>query len=399
MNGNIVIYAGNFCIPDGNAAGKRVFANASALKKYGYDVVCFGFHFGEEKRVDRTIEGIRSISLKYSAGISRLFNKRYFEEFKQILEESGGKNAVCAVILYSAMGTMRFNVEIIKYCKKRNIKTVYDFTDFYDKPDRYNLLKYVLKKTENRILKRNVLKQAEGVIAISSFGRTYCQNLNTIIVPPLSLKNANRDLEILPEEITFSFASVINEKSRPLSEWKDRVDTIIDAFYQVHKYGNDNFRIQFIGFDEEHFLRMLEPHLRNEYRGKIAALKNHLLFLGVMNNTDAQRIVQNSHYTIVIRKRMICTNIGFPTKVSESIALGVPVICNITSDIAYYLEEGKTGFLIDDPENIDKIADKLNRIIRIPREDYIRMARLLQGYNPFYYELYQDRLGGFIKKL
>ena len=399
MNRNVVIYAGNFCVPDGNAAGKRVFANAYALKKYGYEVICFGFHFGQKGKESRIIDGIESVSLKYVDGFSRVFNSYFLKEFKDMLEKHGGYQKVCAVILYSAMGTMRFNEKIISYCKERNIKTVFDFTDYYDNPDKNNLLKYFVKKADNYVLKERVLKKADGVIAISSFGRLFCQNRKSIIVPPLSLQNTSREPEQLPNRISFSFASVITDINRPLNEWKDRIDVIIRAFYLLMMGGCNNFQIHFVGFDSEHFLRMLEPKLRNEYCQIIEELGDHLHFHGKMNNSLAQMIVLNSHYTILIRQRMISTNVGFPSKVSEAISLGVPIVSNISSDIAYYIREGKNGFLIDDPDNIENIVKKLKEIISIPREKYKRMANALKDNNPFYFELYQNRLGDFIGSL
>ena len=41
-------------------------------------------------------------------------------------------------------------------------------------------------------------------------------------------------------------------------------------------------------------------------------------------------------------------NAGFPTKVGESMAAGVPVIANLTSDIGLYLHDGVEGVVCSD---------------------------------------------------
>ena len=49
----IALYIGNFCFPDCNAAGKRVYANGKILKELGYKVVFVG--------VNKSIESISSL--------------------------------------------------------------------------------------------------------------------------------------------------------------------------------------------------------------------------------------------------------------------------------------------------------------------------------------------------
>ena len=53
---------------------------------------------------------------------------------------------------------------------------------------------------------------------------------------------------------------------------------------------------------------------------------------------------------------------GFPTKFSESISCGVPVITTKTSDLCNYLQEGINGFWLEEDieESISKIFKTKN---------------------------------------
>lgn len=391
-----IIYLGNFMIPDGNAAGKRVYANGLALRRSGYKVVFLGYHKGDEARKTTEIDGITSYSLNYDSGIRRLFDLMYLRELEKVLEDC---DRVDAVILYSAMGTMHFNEMVITLCRKKGIKTVFDFTDFYDKPERRDLLRYYLKKRDNIILKSRVLRKVNGVVAISLYGKMFAGNPNTVVVPPLSIRTTPRDLSQLSSDITFSYASIPTDHNRPVTEWKDRIDAIIDAFCEVKRSGISDFHLNMIGFREDNLLDMFLPQVRELYRKKLGYLRENISFYGVLSNAEAQQVILGSHYSILLRTSMTCTNVGFPTKVSESMSLGVPVIANDTSDLGYYINDGKNGFMIDAPENITAIAESLISIIHSTKEIYPTLVMNLERDKPFAVDHFVETLGDFMRRL
>lgn len=391
-----IIYVGNFMIPDGNAAGKRVYANGLALKRGGYKVVFLGYHKGDKARKTTEIDGMTSYSLSYDSGIRRLFDLLYLRELERVLEDC---DRVDAVILYSALGTMHFNEMAIALCRKKGVKIVFDFTDFYDKPERDNVLRYYLKKRDNSILKNRVLKKVDGVIAISSHGKNFARNPNTVVVPPLSLQTTPRDLTQLPNDITFSYASIPTDHNRPVTEWKDRIDAIIDTFCEVKRNGTSNFHLNMIGFREDNLLDMFLPTVRDLYRNKLNYLRENISFYGVLSNAEAQQVILGSHYSILLRTSMTCTNVGFPTKVSESMSLGVPVITNNTSDLGYYIDDGKNGFMVDAPEHIAAIAEKLDYIIHSTKKNYPALVERLERDTPFIVDQFADTLGDFMRRL
>ena len=51
---------------------------------------------------------------------------------------------------------------------------------------------------------------------------------------------------------------------------------------------------------------------------------------------------------------------GFPTKIVESLSSGTPPICNLSSDLGLYLEDGKNAFFAAGfaPEDIKEALEK-----------------------------------------
>jgi glycosyltransferase involved in cell wall biosynthesis len=54
---------------------------------------------------------------------------------------------------------------------------------------------------------------------------------------------------------------------------------------------------------------------------------------------------------------------GFPTKISESLAHGVPVVCNISSDLSKYLKDGVNSFIVPQ-SSIKSFAGTIHRALQ-----------------------------------
>ena len=85
------------------------------------------------------------------------------------------------------------------------------------------------------------------------------------------------------------------------------------------------------------------------------------------------------------------TTAGFPTKLSESIACGTPVITNDTSDIKNYIRNGKNGFLLE-LESFDVLCNQLKEICSMSGASLEKMKSYCRQDNSFDYH-------GFILEL
>jgi len=64
---------------------------------------------------------------------------------------------------------------------------------------------------------------------------------------------------------------------------------------------------------------------------------------------------------------------GFPTKLVESLAAGVPAIVNSTGDIAQFVSDGEEGILLPD-QSASSLALGIKRILAMPRERWLEMS-------------------------
>lgn len=397
----VILYTGNFLFPDGNAAGKRVLGNVKALQEVGYKVVCVCFR---KERMHEGIlvsdqEGVIVYTIPYAQGIRRMDNGRALRIFKKALHETSKSLHVHAVIMYGTLGTALYNVMIMRICRKKNIKIVYDMVDLFDKPLKNNILRYIIKRIDVLLLMNYVLPQCDQWIAISTYLKARMPDPSkTIVIPPLAIQVQKSNIKNTTQPTTFSYASLINEKNIPVSDWKDRVDSIIDAFYGLYiEHKRDNFRVNFVGFTAEQLLEQFPIHQREDYKNKLAILSQKITFYGRLSNKDSQEIIKQCDFTILLRDSKTCTNAGFPTKVSESLSLGIPVVANATSDIAVYVHDGVNGFEVPAPNNLPGIIEKLSTILELTREQKDNMRSACGAEQPFYYMNYVIPLKEFLK--
>lgn len=397
----LIIYTGNFIFPDGNAAGKRVLGNTKAIQAAGYRVACVCFRkdrMNDGLLVDE-VDGVCVYSIPYAQGLKRMNNAKAKRAFMEAFSDLKSKYKVHAVIMYGTLGTAAYNFYVIRICRNHQINVIYDLVDMFDDPLKNNYPRYVIKKIDFWLLINRIIPACDKWIAISSYLQQRMPDPSkTIIVPPLAVDVRSCDAEDVPQCTTFAYASLINEKNIPVSGWKDRVDAIVDAFYVLFQERKEkNFRLHFIGFTSRDLINQFPECERASYQEKLRVLDENVVFHGLMKNQEAQKLIGQSDFTILIRDSKTCTNAGFPTKVSESLSLGVPVVANLTSDIAMYVHDGVNGFEIPGPDNISAIADKLSMILSLTREQKDVMRKNTVSNKPFYYMNYVEKLRTFLE--
>ncbi|MBP3427871.1 MAG: glycosyltransferase [Clostridia bacterium] len=395
-----IIYTGNFLFPDGNAAGKRVWGNAKAIKAAGYEVICFCFRkddpdSGLQKKI---CDDMQIYSIPYSRGIHRVNNVYPAILFRRILKEVRKMYTIDSVIMYGTLGTSGYNMAIIRFCQRLGIRLICDKVDLFDEPHKNNLLRYWLKKRDLYVMDHKILPSCDKWIAVSDYLKKRMPDPEkTMIVPPLSVEVKRTMVADTNQPTTIAYASLISEKGIPVSSWKDRVDAIVDVCYVLlHVRNIPDFKMCFIGFTKDQFLGQFPEAHRAEYQDKLRVLENHIVFYGLQSNTNAQKIISQSDFTILLRDSKTCTNAGFPTKVSESLSLGVPVIANATSDIAIYVHDMVNGCIVPDPHDIEGIADKIESLIALTREQKDIMRTNAINDKPFYYEKYVENFKAFL---
>jgi glycosyltransferase involved in cell wall biosynthesis len=77
------------------------------------------------------------------------------------------------------------------------------------------------------------------------------------------------------------------------------------------------------------------------------ALAPQLVIHGRVPRSDVLALLKETDFTLLMRSaQQRYAKAGFPTKVVESLSGSTPVICNLTSDLADYLTDGKDALIV-----------------------------------------------------
>ena len=112
---------------------------------------------------------------------------------------------------------------------------------------------------------------------------------------------------------------------------------------------------------------------------------------------EAKNNISQSDFSILFRNSNKMTNSGFPTKVSESISCGTPVITNSTSDLESYIINGKNGFLVN--LNSKSLTNQLKNILSSTSTEINTMKLYCFNSNLFSYTNYIKNTREFLKNL
>jgi hypothetical protein len=116
-----------------------------------------------------------------------------------------------------------------------------------------------------------------------------------------------------------------------------------------------------------------------------------------MDNKYLKSELMNSDFTLLLRENNESNNAGFPTKVAESISLGVPPLLNFTSDIKDYLYDKINCIEIPDIHNLEEIVTIVIRILKMNDTELNNLRNIELTYTPFFYQRYSDIFAKFIE--
>lgn len=400
-----VLITGNFSFPKKNAAGKRVLGIGYILKELGYEVVFVGC---DRNRTENTIqetkkiyEGFTYYNYSRARGILNILNvSKAYKEFKSVIQDNGGNFSI--VILYGSPVLSIWINRVIKYCKNKDILTIFDCVDWIEKSGNNNAIKNAVKYIDTNYMKRYLACKCDGVICVSRFLRDYYKRKNkrTVIIPPVGkLDNPRISLDNpINDNVSFINNSVVKfiyagsiplHKNINTNSLKDRIDITIELMYRLLKNGID-FKFDVYGIEKAEYIEAIPAHIN-----LINALGNKLYFHGKVDNDKVCEKIREADFMILNRTISKVTTAGFPSKIAESLLLGTPVITNDTSDIKYYLDNNNGYIISFDIDEAEKQLQQLcvNRyLIHAMREKCIKGCC-------FDYKLYNIKIKKFIEEL
>ena len=124
-----------------------------------------------------------------------------------------------------------------------------------------------------------------------------------------------------------------------------------------------------------------------------------LIFHGRVPQSDVPRLLSTADYSVLLRPLKRYAQAGFPTKLVESLAAGVPVMANRTSDIAGFVRDGKEGILLTD-HGPAAFVDGVKRALALPpaQKDAMRRNARLQAEISFDFRVFVEKVGSFLQR-
>lgn len=398
-----ILYIGNFSFPDGNASGKRVYTNGKVFKQLGYDVIYVGVDKNIKKDTSiidtrKIFDGFEYYNLpRFQNPLNCIGTQSPFIKVKKIIQQKLDTANLKVIIYYGSPSTSLFIKKLINYAKKNKVIILSDCVDWLT-PQTNNLMFNLIKKIDTNYQKTVLNTKVNGLIVISNYLDAYYQKkkIPTVIIPPLNLGLSIRQSKIqTTKKIKLIYAGIpfrLNRIVRNADSLKDRIDKAIIALCEVKK-SNIDFIFNVYGFTKEQYMFSL-PN-QKQY---IDILGDSICFHGYNSNDIVTQKILESDFTILIRDISRDTTAGFPTKISESIGLGIPVITTHTSDLDNYLIEGSTGFFLDN-SNQNSLNSSLVNILRFQKKDILKFKELCLDENPFYYEKHTEKIKYFFENI
>lgn len=173
---------------------------------------------------------------------------------------------------------------------------------------------------------------------------------------------------------------------------RDRQDIILGGLLMARREGLP-CKIEYVGSTRHQLKTMLpKPELLDE-------LGDAVVFHGIVSFESVPDILAQADYAVLLRDDKRWSRACFPSKVPECLSLGVPMICNLTSDLGKYLYEGREAFLVNEL-SAKAFADAIHRAMsaRGPVREQMGILARKRAEENFDIRLFTDQLGRFLLK-
>lgn len=361
-----IVYIGAFRMPNRDAAAARVLNMARALRLAGHEVSFISWG-GEQRDCDLCddgryrVDGFEYVVTDELDPKGNLMHKVHSkltrgQKTKQLLRQR--TENIDVIITYNGSLTRW----LIGYTSKHGIKLVNDITEWYD----YSELK-ITDRLPYAIDMYCIQKRVKNKIVISSYLNAFYEKTHNIVVPATCdakeakwQKSSNTVLEHVGtyDGVTLIYAGTPARK--------DAVHHVINA---VQRLINEGVKIRFliVGAERDSYLKSYGDLLSDKN------LSKKIIFIGRVSQDDVPSFYALADFMVLLRESNRKNNAGFPTKFSESFTSGTPIIANLTSDLGKYLIDGKTGFVVREP-NSEAIYETLKkRVSRLSPQEIEKM--------------------------
>lgn len=390
MESKTIILFHSATLPTGSPGATRVVSLAQMIRQAGYYPFMLGIGTsdnGEPAKgsycgIDYELISVPELALTgWKAPIREKAVKHALRDW---LDRYRARREIACILYTEMQGYSSF---FLQYSRKNGIPIGINLVEWYSKetfPGMLGLLRYIKNQWDMRF----GYAKAKNLIAISTMLQEYYQNrgCNAIRIPTIVDVGSYFPCEsVSPKGLILAYAG---------TPWgKDDIKTAIQAITFLTSEERERIEFRLYGLTEEELRR----------RGRlddsaIALLGKQVRCFGKIPYEQVRTEICKADYTVLLREATRKNTAGFPTKIGESMAAGVPVIANLTSDMGLYLHDGAEGLICVDRSPLS-CAETFRRALSLSHEEKNRMraAARKQAEASFAFEQYVDAIRMFLK--
>ncbi|HPJ43037.1 MAG TPA: glycosyltransferase [Spirochaetota bacterium] len=351
---SIVIFGDSFTFPEGFASTNRVYGYAKGLRENGVNVrvVCFRNDYREVS--DSEVNQIPYYHPFGQAVRSKSFIRRRFLKFKKyfrtvaLLKEIDREDKISEMLVY----TMLFSTHLFAWYLSR----IYRFKILKECSE-HPLGQYqrnFFKKTEGWLKMKTEMYLSDSIFCISRYLIDFYVNQGfpdkrLFLVP--STVDPSRFSQGGEPPYTFKYIGYFGG----LTFTRDNVDALIRAFAIIHNNFPD-LKLVFGGFyteNEKYQFDQLVSDLN---------ISSSVIVLNSLKRDEIIRFIVHSHILVMVRSRDLESKASFPSKLTEYMATGKPVITVNVGEISDYLVDNVNSFIVE-AGNHKELAQKISFVI------------------------------------
>ena len=278
---------------------------------------------------------------------------------------------------------------LVSKSRHKNFLLMHDSVEWYSKEESEFLSMQRLQYYMHEYKMRKLLPGKVTIIAISQYLKDYflskgndCAYLPAVC--DTKITSGHKDLS--QEKLTVLYAGSPGKK--------DLFEPIVKAMSELPAEDREKLSLQIIGSTASEIAANANVSV-----AFIERLGDCMTFLPRMPHAEVLKCLEKADFTILIRPaKMRYAKAGFPTKVPESLSTATPIICNLTSDLHMYLEDGENA-VIAEGYSTEAVKNALHRALSLTLEQRERMCRNARdtAIQQFDYRLYVDEINDFIE--
>lgn len=350
-----IIFGDSFTFPEGNAATNRVYTFARGFSENGINthVICFQNEYPDN--CNGVTDGIKyyhpfNQTKRNSFFIVRRWLKllKYFRTFS-LVRKIHKEEKIIAINLY----TYRLLTHLYAFVLARFFKTKILF-DRCEHPLQF-YHDNVFEQTSAKLKLVLETKLSDGMFCISNYlidfykKRGFDQSRLFLVPSTVDTERFNKQIN---SPLAYSYILYCGS----LTILKDGVNILIESFKRIsEKYPEINLVLIGKGdsVSDEIMIKDLVMKLN---------IGKRVIFLGQVPRTEIPAYLCNAKILALARPESIVADAGFPSKLTEYLATGNPVVVTIVGEIPQYLKDNETAFLTE-PGSINAFANKLDYVL------------------------------------